>query len=184
MALLVLRLFRVQVLSVVLLAVMSGGLASADEVDEYHLKAAFLYNFAQFVEWPAEAFKSADEQIGLCVLGENPFGSALNQAVKGKTAAGRKFAVREISEPKEAGRCHILFVAGSESGRVKPVLAELKGRNVLTVGETEDFAAAGGVITFRLKATRVRFGIDIQAASSANLKISSKLLMLADNTKR
>jgi hypothetical protein len=157
---------------------MAGG------VDEYHVKAVFLYNFAQFVEWAPDAFADADEPISLCVAGKNPFGSALQEAVRGRLVGTRTFVVRGVSEPKQAVRCHILFVPASEQERAGALFAELKGQSVLTVGETDRFISAGGVIRFRLKDARVRFDIDVSAALSARLRISSRLLSLADNIRQ
>jgi hypothetical protein len=161
-------------------------IASAEDhmADEYRVKAAFLFNFAKFVEWPATSFTSNDQPIEICILGQNPFGTSLEDAVRGKVAANRTFIVREVSSAQQAGNCHILFVGVSERKRSRAVLGELKGASVLTVGETEDFTATGGVISFKLKDGRVRFEIDPAAAERGNLRISSKLLSLAEIRKR
>jgi hypothetical protein len=154
-------------------------------INEYQLKAAFLFNFAKFVAWPAAAFQSPDAPFQICVLGENPFGSALEEVVRGMNVAGRSFAVRGISEARQAAGCHILFLGVSERKRSKAVLAEVKGFGLLTVGETDDFLANGGVIQFKLKDAQLRFEIDAEAAIRENLRISSKLLSLGDaRTKR
>jgi hypothetical protein len=136
------------------------------------------------VEWPAQAFKSADEPIAICVLGQNPFGSSLDEAVQGKVDGDRKFAVREVADAQQASKCHILFVSASERKRSRAVLGELKGCCVLTVGETEDFIASGGMINLRLKDARVHIEIDPDAAERARLRISSKLLSLAEMARR
>jgi hypothetical protein len=183
MAVLTFRPFAGRILPILLLGALLCHQTHAGTVDEYQVKAAFLYNFAQFVEWSPESFSTADEAIGICVLGKNPFGSTLQDGVKGKVVAGRTFTVRELSDAKQAVRCHILFVSAAEQERSMPFLAELKGRSVLTVGETDRFVAAGGIISFSLRDSRVRFEIDAGAASAAKLKISSKLLGLAENTK-
>jgi hypothetical protein len=154
--------------------------AQVQPIDEYRVKAVFLLNFARFVEWPVQAFKTAHEPIGICVLGENPFDSALREAVRGKTAATRTLALRQIYTAKEASGCHILFMAASTRKGARAVLAELKGHSILTVGEAEDFIAAGGLVRFKLKGASVRFEIDADAAARANLRISSKLLSLAE----
>jgi hypothetical protein len=184
MAVLTFRTFTLQIFSILLLAALSSYEMYAAEVGEYQVKAAFLYNFAQFVEWSPESFSAADEPIGMCVLGRNPFGSALQDAVRGKAVAGRSLAVREVSDTKQGTRCHILFVSAAEQERSLPVLAELKGRSVLTVGETDRFVAAGGIISLGLRDSRIRFEIDAGAASAAKLKISSKLLSLAENARK
>jgi hypothetical protein len=168
------------------LIVLTASLARAagPAVDEYRVKAAFLLNFARFIEWPATAFKSADEPISVCVLGKNPFGSALEDAVRGKAVGGRSFVVRQVSSAQEANPCHILFVEVSKQSQLRQLFEDLKGFSILTVGDTEDFTANGGVITFKLKDARVRFEIAVGAAERANLRISSKLLSLAETTKR
>jgi hypothetical protein len=152
--------------------------------EEYQVKAAFLFNFAKFVEWPADAFKAADDPITICVLGQDPFGGALEDVVRDKTVASRPFVVRQVSSIPQAIKCQIVFVTASERKRVRSILDELKGRSILTVGEAEDFTANGGVINFKLKGARVRIEIDTGAAERAKLRISSKLLSLAEIVKK
>jgi hypothetical protein len=148
--------------------------------DEYQVKAAFLFNFAKFVEWPADAFKGPEDPIAICVLGQDPFGTALQDVVRSKTVANRAFVVREVSGAQQASKCQIVFVTASERKRFRSLLEELKGHSILTVGEAEDFTASGGIINFKLKDARVRIEIDAGAAERAKLRISSKLLSLAE----
>jgi uncharacterized protein DUF4154 len=152
--------------------------------DEYPVKAAFLFNFAKFVEWPAGTFKSPEDPIAICVLGQNPFGTALEDVVRNKTVANRAFVVRDVSNGQQASKCHIVFVTASERKRFRSLLEELKGRSVLTVGEAEDFTANGGIINFKLKDARVRIEIDAGAAERAKLRVSSKLLSLAETSRK
>jgi hypothetical protein len=152
--------------------------------DEYQVKAAFLFNFAKFVEWPADTFKAADEPITICVWGQDPFGGALEDVVRNKTVAGRPFMVRRVSSAPQAMKCQIVFLASSERKRGRSILDDLKGHSILTVGEAEDFTANGGVINFKLKDARVRIEIDTVAADRAKLRISSKLLSLAEIAKK
>jgi len=154
--------------------------AEGSVADEYQVKAAFLFNFAKFVEWPADTFKAADDPITICVWGQDPFGGALEDVVRNKTVAGRPFVVRPVSNTAQATKCQIVFVTSSERKRVRSILDELKGRGILTVGEAEDFTSNGGVINFKLKDARVRIEIDTGAAERAKLRISSKLLSLAE----
>ena len=91
--------------------------AQAPAFDEYQVKAAFLFNFAKFVEWPPDAFTSADEPIGICVLGQNPFGSVLEETVRGKVVANRTFVVRQIPDAQHVSGCHIVFMSASEGKR-------------------------------------------------------------------
>ena len=153
--------------------------AGRGQVDEYRVKAAFLYNFAKFVDWPPRSFDSPTAPISICVLGENPFGRALEEAVAGKTLGGRGFLVRPVAEVQQASQCHILFVSSSERKRLQSVLAGLRASAVLTVGDTPGFAGKGGVVNFKLEDGAVHFEINVEAAKEKNLQISSKLLRLA-----
>jgi len=148
-------------------------------IKEYEVKAAFLYNFAKFVEWPREAFEGTTGKIEICVLGRNPFGSALLDAVRGKSIGSRDFAVREIAAAQEAAGCHILFVSDSERRQLGSVLKAIKSRYVLTVGESDEFLANGGLINFVLRDSNVRFQANTEAISRAKIQISSKLLRIA-----
>jgi len=147
--------------------------------DEYQVKAAFLYNFAKFVEWPPEAFQNPLESFVVCVLGEDPFGRALEDVVGGKMVEGRALAVRRISDPLQGQGCRMLFVSSSERKRVLPVLIAMNERGVLTVGESDSATSDGTIINFILEAGKVRFSIDAAAADRGKLRISSRLLSLA-----
>ena len=155
--------------------------AESSVIREYQLKAAFLFNFAKFVSWPATAFNRPDSPFEICLLGENPFGSALDETVQGMEVAGRSFVIRKISEARQSLNCHILFIGVSERKRSRAVLEEIKGSGILTVGETDDFLASGGIIQLKLKDARLRFEIDADGATRERLKISSKLLSLGDS---
>jgi hypothetical protein len=153
--------------------------AATRPVDEYQVKAAFLYNFAKFVEWPSEAFESTTEAIAICVLGQNPFGRSLQDAVSGHAIDGRSLIVRQISNASRGGRCHVLFVSAGGNRSVPQMLPEKGKTGVLTVGESDAPGADGLVINFKLDSGRVRFDINIEAAERENLRISSRLLSLA-----
>ena len=158
--------------------------AQAPAFDEYQVKAAFLYNFAKFVEWPPGTFASPTEPIGICIVGQNPFGSTLEYMVQGKKVGDRGFEVRRLPDTQQAKGCQILFIGAAEWRRTRALLDAVKGPGVLTVGETDDFTVDGGMISFRLDGPRVRIQVDLQAAEHAKLRISSKLLSLAEITKR
>jgi hypothetical protein len=168
---------------VLILEVLLAAVFHAQELEEYQVKAAFLYNFVKFVEWPPQTFKNATDRIAICILGQDPFGGALDDAVKGKTFEGRTFVVPRISDVREASGCQILFVSASETKRARAVLVELKASGILTVGETEGFTTEGGVINFKLEEGRVRLRVNVEAAERAKLRISSKLLSLAQIVK-
>ena len=156
-----------------------GTLADTQSFSEYQVKAAFLYNFARFVEWPADAFPDARTPILLGILGDDPFGGALEQTVKGKTVNGRELVLRRLTRVEDLKGFHMLFVSSSEARHLPQILESLRGKCVLTVGETEGFAQAGGVINFTLEENKVHFEINLNTAERAHLKISSKLLALA-----
>lgn len=145
---------------------------------EYQVKAAFLYNFAQFVEWPDDAFSTARSPIVIGVVGENPFGSSLEQAVGGKSVNGRSLEVRYFRDVESMRACHILFLASSEREHVREAL-EKAGRSALTVGDFEGFTASGGIFRFLTEGNKVRFEVNLDAARASRVKISAKLLKLA-----
>jgi hypothetical protein len=159
--------------------------AQTGEVDEYRVKAMFLLNFARFVEWPAQTFKSPEEPVRICTLGDGAQEPALEQAVRAQTSTGRAFVYTPVTTFREACGCHIVFfLASGERKRARAVLGEIRAKSILTVGEGEDFLSNGGVVRFKLKDARVRFEIDAEAAARSNLKISSKLMTLADNARK
>lgn len=156
-----------------------GGAQDA-AVTEYQVKAAYLYNFAKFVEWPAESFSSASAPFEICVFGQDPFGEELQNLTRGKQVNGRRFEIRGgVTAPAQASSCHILFVSTSATRRFLAVAQELQGRSVLIVGESEGFAERGGMINFVLEGDRVLFEVNQKAAQQAGLKISAKLLSVA-----
>ncbi len=153
--------------------------AQSEPPSEYQIKAAFLYNFAKFVEWPADTFADPHDPIVLGIVGEDPFGSVLDKIVLGKTVNGRGLMIKRLKPGPDLRKCHILFISSSEKKHLAPILESLQGSSVLTVGETDRFAQSGGVINFILEENKVRFEINSETAARARLKISSKLLALA-----
>ncbi len=166
--------------SILFCALLSAAGLAAQGVEEYQVKAAFLFNFAKFVEWPPEAFPSADGPIRICIYGQNPFGSVLEDTVRGKVVANRSLVVHQISKAQEAIKCHIVFVSGTDGKQSSMFLEELRNKQVLTVCESDGVSAAGAVIDLRVKNGRVHIEIDLAAAERARLRISSKLLSLAE----
>ncbi len=148
---------------------------------EYRVKAAFLLNFTKFIEWPAAALGGAGAPFAICILGADPFGSALDRMVEGETVNDRKLVVRRLG-PQPPRGCQMVFAGSIERDRAK-MLASL-GRGVLTVGEGSDFLRAGGMIAFVIEDRRVRFDINQAAAAAAGLKISSKLLNVARSVEK
>jgi hypothetical protein len=151
----------------------------AQSATEYQVKAAFLFNFAKFVEWPADAFPVADAALQVCVLGQDPFGHDFEQMIADKTVDGHRIEVIHPSGVPQAKACQIIFVASSEKRQVREILRGLRGASVLTVGDTAGFAGMGGIINFVLDDGRVRFEINVKAAERAHLKVSARLLTVA-----
>jgi hypothetical protein len=147
---------------------------------EYDLKATFLFHFTHFVEWPEQAFAAADAPFRLCVLSPDPFGSALREVVAGERAAGRELVVRTVDSPAEAGGCQIVFVPGDRDSAVVRELPGVRDGFVLTVGEREDFLDRGGIVRFELREGRIRLQVSRRALGKSLLRMSSKLLAVAD----
>ena len=164
-----------------LLALPGPAVAQAQAASEYDVKAAFLYNFTKFVEWPPSAF-SSDGSMWLCVLGEDPFSKSLD-LIASEGVGGRKLQVLRTPKLAEPGVCQILFISRSERDRMPEILKELRTSPVLTVADTDGFLDHGGIINFKLEGSKVRFEINQEAAERAGLKISSKLLQLAVHVK-
>jgi len=146
---------------------------------EYQLKAAFLFNFTQFIEWPTNAFADANAPLVIGILGNNPFGAVLSQTVEGETVHGRKVVIRLFKRIEDVHACQLLFISRSEQARLPQVLAALKGVPVVTVSDSDQFVRHGGMIGFVIHENKVRFEINSETAAKASLKVSSKLLNLA-----
>jgi len=167
------------ILAGLLLPALLAAPSLAASVDEYQVKAAFVVNFASFVEWPREAFPSAAAPVNLCILGRNPFGHTLEAIAEGKTALGRPLAVRELSDVRQIAGCHIVFVSSSERLRFRLILDSLRDSTIFTVGDASDFLAQGGVANLWLDQGKVRVEISPDAARAHNLRISSRLMSLS-----
>jgi len=152
--------------------------AQSDGNREYQIKAAFLFNFVQFVRWPETAFPSSDAPFYVGVLGDDPFGSVLDDTVQGETINGHRLMVIRSPRIEELKDCQMIFVCRSEGSRVDAILSQLNSRPILTVSEIENFADKGGDINFYLSSDKVRFEINPRAARQCGLKISSQLLSL------
>jgi hypothetical protein len=148
--------------------------ASATDV-----QAVFLFNFAQFVEWPADAFRDADAPLVIGILGDDPFGKVLDQTVRSETVRGRPFKIRRFRRVQDINPCHILFISRSEADRIGEILAAVKDQPVLTVSNNDDFDSQGGIIRFIVDQSRIRLSIDLEAAQATRMTFSSKLLRSA-----
>ncbi len=161
-----------------LLLGLGRGRAQDVQPSEYQVKAAFIFNFAKFIEWPPKVFAAPDTPLCVGVLGDNPFGQNLAEFLRDKTLNNRPLAVKECRSIDEAKACQVLFVSASESKRMPEILRGLGASKVLTISETERFIKDGGMINFFREGNRIRFEISDQAARNVGLKIASKLLEL------
>lgn len=146
---------------------------------EHQVKAAFFYNFTKYVEWPPQFFASAQSSIVLGFLGADPFRGTLEEVIKDRLVNGRALVWKKFDQPPRGGECHVLYIGSNEEARVKQALAKIRTEPILTVGDSEAFGRAGGIVWFRVSENRVRFVINIDAARRAGLQISSRLLGVA-----
>ncbi|HKU16827.1 MAG TPA: YfiR family protein [Steroidobacteraceae bacterium] len=164
------------------LAAVAGARAQAPPPSptEYQVKAVFLFNFSQFVDWPPGAFADSRAPLVIGVLGPDPFGATLDEIVRGETVNGRPLAVRRYQSVDQVAACHILFIDRSQEPQLEGIVAALKDRSVLTVGDFDGFARRGGIVRFITVGNRIRLRINLAAAQHAQLDISSKLLRPAE----
>lgn len=157
----------------------SAVLVPGQQAEEYRLKAAFLFHFAQFIDWPSAALPAAASDLVFCVSREDPFHGDLELTLQGKAIAGHPVRILRPQRIQANSGCHVVFIQGKQSARVREQIAELESVPVLTVGEANDFLQQGGMIRFCMEDRKVRFEINQAAVEKANLKISAKLLLLA-----
>lgn len=155
------------------------GSAQIEDEGEYRVKLAFLYNFAQFIEWPSEVFHDPAAPLTICVLGQNPFEGEIERDLRGRQAAGHPIKVVRLRRDEDPRACQMIFVRASENKAVLRMLPALSGSSTLTVGEAKGFASSGGVINLIHDDNKLRFEINLDAAAKTQIKISSKLLALA-----
>jgi hypothetical protein len=158
----------------------AGSCLLAQVSREYDVKAGFLLNFAQFVEWPSAAFPEADTPIVIGILGADPFKQTLDDAVRNEKVRTRKILIEHYAKIEEIKLCHILFVSAAEVKRLPQILETLKGRPILTVSELEGFADRGGMVRLYSDAGKVRMRINVDNARAAHLVVSAKLLRVAE----
>ena len=150
----------------------------AQEADEYHLKAAFIFNFARFINWPPRLENTTADTLEICVAGADAIADALRTTTSGKSIDSRRVTVRQLNSPAVVQGCQMLFV-GSQAKKTAEILAEAARLPIATMGENNNFIQHGGMINFVLADGKLRFEINFAAASRAGISISSKLLQLA-----
>jgi hypothetical protein len=153
--------------------------AQTGQASEYDVKAAFLFNFTKFVEWPESSFSDPAAAIVIGIIGDDPFGDSLTRIVAGQTAQGRWIAIRKERFGDDLRRCQILFISISERQHSAQILNSLQDASVLTVSDIDGFAEAGGAMQFVTADNRVRFVVNLDAARQSKLRVSAKLLALA-----
>ena len=146
---------------------------------DYEVKAAYLYQFGKFVEWPEETLARAGDVFSICTLGLDPFGSLLDETIAARSVQGKKVVAKRLASVNDALNCHILFISSSEQSRLGEILKILQGKNILTVGDMRDFIRQGGMINFQIEQNKVRFEINLRAVEREHLKVSSQLLKVA-----
>ena len=158
--------------------------AQSSKPTDYDVKAAYLYNFGHFVEWPANVASAQNDSFTVCVLGQDPFGQVLDGALAGETIAGKRVAAKRISNLQESANCQILFLTSGEEARLNTIIKALNKQAVLTVSDMPQFSQRGGMIQFVLEGKRVRFEVNLAAVQHAGLTLSSELLKVATTVRR
>lgn len=171
---------RLRLVGTAVVGLLLRTLAHAQAPLEEKQKAEYLYNFTKFVEWPPETFKRPTDPFVIGVFGSDAVRDALAAAVAGKTFQSRSFQIRMIADAGQAAACQILFVGGNGPKRLSWFLTEMANLPMLTVGEADNFVAAGGVVNFKTGSADVRLQINIKAARQQHLRISSQLLNLVE----
>lgn len=160
-----------------------AGLVVTAQMDEYSVKAGYLYNFSKYVAWPAEAFPAPGAPLLICIVGEDPFAGKLDQAVAGRTAGdGRRLQVKRISsaEPEALRACQMAFVSKSEKHHAEEIISAVKGAPVFAVADFSSFAEQGGIANLRIEGTKVKVDLNMSAANRGNLKVSGRLQQVAN----
>jgi hypothetical protein len=147
---------------------------------EYQIKAVFLYNFAQFIDWPQTAFADTNSPLVIGVLGIDPFGRVLDDTVMGETVRGRRLVVQRYRRVEDIKTCHILFISQSETRQIEAIVNSFRGKPTLTVADADLPPSSGVIIRFTVENNKVHFRINQDAARTANLTLSSKLLRVAE----
>jgi hypothetical protein len=158
--------------------------AQSSKPTDFQVKAAYLYNFGRFVEWPAKTVATSGDAFTVCVLGQDPFGPILDATLAGETIGGRRVVAKRISVPQESDKCQILFLSVTEDYRLNKIVEAVDNKAVLTVSDMPQFVERGGMIQFVLEGNRVRFEVNLAASQHAGLTLSSELLKVATAVRR
>ncbi|HEY6936020.1 MAG TPA: YfiR family protein [Terriglobales bacterium] len=162
-------------------ALLGASLPSEGQIsssEEYRLKLAFLFNFAKFVEWPPYAFPSPQAPLNICIVGRDPFDAEFERQVTERNLYGHPVTIRTLRANDGLGGCHLIFLPASSDGSLPGVLRLLDG-SAITVGESAGFVTRGGVLSFLLEGTNLRFTVNLNASQRTRCRISSRFLALA-----
>jgi hypothetical protein len=165
------------------LALLAGSillLSAQTPTREYQVKAAFLFNFTQFIEWPAGSFSSTSAPLVIGIVGKNPFGNYLEETVSGENVNGHPLVVQQYKTVEDIKNCHILFLNLTDAAKIEQALTGIKSRSVLTVSDGPNFMKQGGMVRFFTRKNKIQFQVNTELTKAANLSISSKLLRLAE----
>ncbi len=158
--------------------------AAPPKIKEYHLKARYIEGFTAFIQWPKSIFSNSDDPLRLCVLGDNPFGKALDILVRThnnrKNRQSHPRIIDYLRRGEETDHCHLLYISKSEKSYVQQVLAQVKDQPILTISSLKSFAISGGMIQFYVSGNKVRFFIDPQTLRNEKLHADANLLRIAD----
>ena len=165
--------------ALMVLATAAGAAQAQSQTEEYRVKAALLFHFAQLVDWPPSAFANDSSPITVCTIGQDPFDGELEMTLSGKSVGMRPVRILHLKETRDAVGCQLLFVGSNENKRVPSVLAEVGKAPVMTVGESDGFLEQGGMVRLDLEDGKIRFAINLDASEQSGLKISSRMLLLA-----
>lgn len=147
---------------------------------EYQVKAVFLFNFSQFVEWPANSFASPQSPAIIGILGKDPFGTYLEETIAGESINKHPLVIQRFNSVDEVTKCHILFINENDKGKLEQIIQKLKGKNILTISDVNGFSKVGGMVRLYTKNDKINIQINLDEAKAENLVVSSKLLKLAE----
>jgi len=176
----ILKTIAYKLLYTILLGCSVAVLTAQSPVREYQIKAVFLFNFTQFVEWPASAFPSEETPLVIGILGEDPFNAYLDEVISNEKVNNHPLIIRRFKNTEQVQACHILFISKSHVDKMARIKAILKDKNTLTVSDGSNFIKEGGMVRFITVNKKIQFQINPEAVKAANLTISSKLLRLAE----
>ena len=166
--------------ALMVVAAVARAAQSQSQTEEYRVKAALLFHFAELVDWPVNAFATDTSPITICTIGQDPFDGELETSLSGKSIGARAIRILHLKEPRDLAGCQMLFVGSNENKRVPSVLAEVGKAPIMTVGESDGFLEHGGMVRLDLEDGKIRFAVNLDASDQAGLKISSRLLLLAE----